>query len=103
MIGSLFSGYGGLDIAAQEVFGLPLAFVADVEPGPCKILAHHYPDVLNLLPDGWVTDVPGLSRVEQLRALGNGVVPAQGAVALRHLLRLTSREGAYVIVQEMGS
>lgn len=36
-----------------------------------------------MLPDGWVTGVPGLSRPEQLRVLGNGVVPAQAAAALR--------------------
>lgn len=30
-----------------------------------------------------MTGVPGLSRAEQLRALGNGVVPAQAAAALR--------------------
>lgn len=38
------------------------------------------------LPDGHVTAVPGLSRNAQLKALGNGVVPAQAAAALRHLL-----------------
>lgn len=38
------------------------------------------------LPEGWVTDVPGLSRNAQLKALGNGVVPQQGALALRMLL-----------------
>jgi DNA (cytosine-5)-methyltransferase 1 len=38
------------------------------------------------LPAGWVTDVPGLSRNEQLKALGNGVVPQQAAAALRMLL-----------------
>jgi DNA (cytosine-5)-methyltransferase 1 len=38
------------------------------------------------LPAGWVTDVPDLSRTEQLKALGNGVVPQQAAAALRHLL-----------------
>ncbi len=37
------------------------------------------------LPDGWVTDVPGLTRNQQLRALGNGVLPAQAATALRDL------------------
>lgn len=35
------------------------------------------------LPDGWVTDVPGITRNEALKALGNGVVPAQAAEALR--------------------
>jgi hypothetical protein len=38
------------------------------------------------LPLGWVTDVPGLSRTEQLKALGNGVVPQQCALAVRQLL-----------------
>jgi DNA (cytosine-5)-methyltransferase 1 len=41
------------------------------------------------LPAGWVTDVPGLGRNEQLKALGNGVVPAQCAAALRLLLSAT--------------
>lgn len=35
------------------------------------------------LPDGWVTDVPGITRNEALKALGNGVVPQQAAEALR--------------------
>jgi DNA (cytosine-5)-methyltransferase 1 len=38
------------------------------------------------LPAGWVTDVPGLGRNDMLKALGNGVVPAQCAAALRLLL-----------------
>jgi DNA (cytosine-5)-methyltransferase 1 len=38
------------------------------------------------LPAGWVTDVPGLGRNEQLKALGNGVVSQQCAAALRILL-----------------
>ncbi|MGW0899074.1 hypothetical protein ACWD0G_19135 [Streptomyces goshikiensis] len=41
------------------------------------------------LPIGHVTDVPGLSRTAQLKALGNGVVPQQAAHALRSLLRQT--------------
>lgn len=38
------------------------------------------------LPEGWVTGVPGLSRNAQLKILGNGVVPQQGALALWLLL-----------------
>jgi DNA (cytosine-5)-methyltransferase 1 len=38
------------------------------------------------LPPGWVTDVPGIPRAAQLKALGNGVVPAQGAAAFRLLI-----------------
>lgn len=47
-IGSLFTGYGGLDTAAQAVFGGTLAWVSDIDPGACKILAHHHPDIPNL-------------------------------------------------------
>lgn len=39
------------------------------------------------LPDGWVTDVPGTTRNDQLKMLGNGVVPQQGAAAINYLLR----------------
>ncbi|MCO1575348.1 DNA cytosine methyltransferase [Crossiella sp. SN42] len=34
------------------------------------------------LPDGWVTDVPGMSRTMALHMLGNGVVPLQATAAL---------------------
>ena len=40
------------------------------------------------LPVGWVTAVPSLSRNEQLKLLGNGVVPQQCAAAIRGLLQL---------------
>ncbi|MGP9622234.1 hypothetical protein ACT3S7_04535 [Corynebacterium sp. AOP34-AQ2-28] len=39
------------------------------------------------LPPGWVTAVPDITRAQQLKALGNGVVPQQAAAALTHLLR----------------
>ena len=47
-IGSLFSGYGGLDGAVEQVFGAETAWVSDIDPGACKILAHRFPDVPNL-------------------------------------------------------
>ncbi|WP_237503069.1 hypothetical protein [Streptomyces sp. SID8374] len=37
------------------------------------------------LPAGHVTQVPGLTRNQQLHALGNGVVPQQATAALRLL------------------
>lgn len=37
-------------------------------------------------PAGWVTDVPGISRNDQLRIIGNGVVPQCASLALRWLL-----------------
>jgi DNA (cytosine-5)-methyltransferase 1 len=47
-IGSLCTGYGGLDMGVRQVLGGRLAWVADPEPGPATILAHHHPDVPNL-------------------------------------------------------
>ena len=38
------------------------------------------------LPEGWVTDA-GLSRTQQLKMLGNGVVPQQALFALSQIMR----------------
>jgi DNA (cytosine-5)-methyltransferase 1 len=42
------------------------------------------------LPEGHVTNVPGLTRNEQLKALGNGVVPQQAYAALSMMLSAPS-------------
>ena len=47
-IGSLFTGYGGLDHAAEAAFGATTAWVSDIDKGACKLLAHRYPDVPNI-------------------------------------------------------
>ena len=47
-IGSLCSGYGGLDMAAQSVFGGRLEWVADNDPSAAAVLSYRYPDLLNL-------------------------------------------------------
>lgn len=47
-IGSLFSGYGGLDMAVRNVFGGDLAWWSDIEPASCKVMEAHHPDVPNL-------------------------------------------------------
>jgi len=47
------------------------------------------------LPAGHVTDPAiGLTRNEQLKALGNGVVPQQAALATRLFLATVGREVA---------
>lgn len=46
------------------------------------------------LPEGHVTGVPGLSRNDMLRLLGNGVVLQQAAAALRWLLLAIAEERA---------
>ena len=48
-------------------------------------LSSAFTEFLMGLPEGWVTDV-GLTRNEELKACGNGVVPQQAATALRALL-----------------
>ena len=46
------------------------------------------------LPAGHVTDVPGITRSDQLKALGNGVVPQQAALATRMWLAHMAVEAA---------
>ena len=45
------------------------------------------------LPTGHVTDTPGLSRSQALKALGNGVVPQQAAHAVSHLAETALNHG----------
>lgn len=47
-VGSLFSGYRGLDMAVESVTGGRTVWVCDNDPGASRILAHHHPDVPNL-------------------------------------------------------
>lgn len=63
---------------------------APAEPGRTgnPRLSPRFVEWMQGLPAGHVTDVPGLSRNEQLKALGNGVVPQQCAAALRMLLNV---------------
>lgn len=46
-IGSLFSGYGGLDMGVQSVLGGEVAWHVEYDKAPSAILAHHWPDVPN--------------------------------------------------------
>lgn len=46
-IGSLFSGYGGLDMACEQFFNATTAWHCEWDDAPSKILAHHWPDVPN--------------------------------------------------------
>src|SRR5699024_6965457 len=47
-IGSLFSGYGGLDIAVESFFHARTVWHAEFEDAPSKVLAHHWPGIPNL-------------------------------------------------------
>lgn len=66
-IGSLCSGYGGLDMAVQQVYGGRTVWVSDIDKGANKILAHRYPDVPNL-GDFAKTDWADVEPIEILTA-----------------------------------
>lgn len=53
-VGSLFSGYAGLDMALEAVTDTGLAWVCDNDPTAAQILRHHHPHVPNL---GDITEV----------------------------------------------
>lgn len=45
--GSLFTGYGGLDLAVNAYFGATTEWFSEIDDAPARILAHHWPDVPN--------------------------------------------------------
>ena len=47
-IGSLFTGYGGLDMAVEAVTGGTLAWYSEIEPAACQVLATQHPGIPNL-------------------------------------------------------
>lgn len=57
------------------------------EPGRAgPRLSPRLPEFMLGLPQGWVCDVPNLTRKQTMSVLGNGCCPQQGAMALRMLL-----------------
>ena len=46
-IGSLFSGYGGLDLATQNVFDAEVVWHCEWDDAPSKILEYRFPNIPN--------------------------------------------------------
>lgn len=68
-LGSLCTGYGGLDLAAEHVLGpLTHTWHAEIDPHASQVLAHHWPGVPNL---GDLTTVDW-TRVEPVDVLTAG-------------------------------
>jgi DNA (cytosine-5)-methyltransferase 1 len=63
-VGSLFSGYGGLDMAV----GGELAWYSEIEPAACRVMEAHHPGVPNL---GDITKVDW-SQVEPVDVITGG-------------------------------
>lgn len=64
----------------EQVTGRPIP--PPVEDGR---LSPRFTEWMMGLPDGWITDVPDVSRREAITMCGNGVVPQQAAAALAGL------------------
>ena len=85
---AVWHGFGPYTAAIarwEQVIGRPAP--SPTEPGKDgrPRLSPRFVEWLMGLPDGWVTDVPGITRSAALKALGNGVVPQQAALALELL------------------
>lgn len=59
---------GGLDLAIERVFDAETVWVSDIEPGPCKVLAHRFPHAPNL---GDITKIDW-STVEPVDIIAGG-------------------------------
>lgn len=46
-VGSLFSGYSGLDMAVCRYYDAEVVWHVEFDKHPSAILAHHYPDIPN--------------------------------------------------------
>jgi len=67
-IGSLFSGYAGLDQAVEKVTGATPAWFVEFDKAPSAILAKHYPDVPNY---GDITQID-FTQIEPVDILTGG-------------------------------
>jgi DNA (cytosine-5)-methyltransferase 1 len=61
----------------------PLPLVTGPRGGP--VLNARFGEWMQGLPEGWVTDVQGVTREQAIEACGNGVVPQQAVAAIREL------------------
>lgn len=75
----------------ERVLGRPAPDPTTVGTKGRPVLAPRFVEWMMGLPAGWVTDVPNISRTQQLKILGNGVVPQQATHAL-HLLTSSPEE-----------
>ena len=88
-----WGSYGPAIARWETVIGRPAP--VPIEPGPKgnPRLSPAFVEWLMGLPEGWVTDVPDISRSAALTALGNGVVPQQAAAALRAYINSQAQSG----------
>lgn len=81
-------------IARWESLTRPAPPPTELGPKGSPRLSARFSEWMMGLPDGWIMDVPGITRNEALKAAGNGVVPQQAAAALRLMLARAERVAA---------
>jgi DNA (cytosine-5)-methyltransferase 1 len=70
----------------EFVLGRPAPAPTESSARGSRRLSPRFVEWMMGLPAGWVTSVPGITRNEALRLLGNGVVPQQAQAAVGWLL-----------------
>ena len=83
---SVFGKYAPVVHRWEAVTGMAAPAPTELNKNGRPRLNAAFAEFMMGLPPGWVTQVPGVTRAQQLKACGNGVVPQQAAAALRHLL-----------------
>jgi DNA (cytosine-5)-methyltransferase 1 len=75
----------------EHAFGRPAPLPTEPGKNGQPRLSPVFVEWLMGLPEGHVTGVPGISRNDMLKALGNGVVPQQAAAATRAFVHDTAK------------
>ena len=93
-VGSLFSGYGGLDLAIEHALGAEAVWFSEINKPVARIFSHHWPDALNL---GDITSIDW-QTVEPVDVLCGGF-PCQdvSTVGKRAGLAPGTRSGLWVV------
>ena len=78
----------------EQAFGYPAPLPTEPNKNGNPRLSAAFSEWLMGLEPGWITDVPGITRNEALKAAGNGVVPQQCEAAARRFLADYMREVA---------
>ncbi len=91
------AGWGQYEPAIRRweaVIGRTAPFPAERGRGGRFRISAEFTEWCQGLPMSWVAGVPGLPYAAKIRALGNGVVPAQAAAALRLLFQIAAAPDA---------
>lgn len=76
----------------ERILGRPAPYPTAVGARGGRVLNPALPEWMMGLPAGWITSVPGLTRSQQLKLAGNGVVPRQAIAAYRYLLEVLEQD-----------